>query len=78
MTTDESIDEEEQQNIIVNIEENTNVGIELQHASNINIANSNDDLRPSDSSLVITRIENNISRSFGNGSTKSINDSQNS
>jgi hypothetical protein len=77
LTTDESSDEEEQQNTIVHIEEKTNVGIELQHASNINIANSNDDLRPSNSSVVITRIENNISGSFGNGSTKPINDSQN-
>ncbi len=77
MTTDESSDEEEQQNINLHIEENTNVGIELQHASNINIANSNDDLRPSNSCIVITRIENNISGSFGNGSTKPINDSQN-
>ena len=77
LTTDESSDEEEQQNIIVHIEEKTNVCILLQHASNINIANSNDDLRPSNSSIVITRIENNISGSFGNGSTKPINDSQN-
>jgi hypothetical protein len=67
LITEESSDEEEQQNIIVHIEEKTNVGILLQHASNINIANSNDNLRPSNSS--ITRIENNISGSFGNGST---------